>query len=240
MTKVTADRQAVLGAIPYFRGLPAADLRRVAARAVVREVRRGERLFEEGAPADGLFVVMDGRVRLVRTSPGGREQVLHAEGPGATLGEVPLLDGGGYVATAVATEPARVLYLPRAAVIDACRRHPDVALGIIRVLARRVRTFAGLVEQLSLKDLTARTAGLLLEESRAAGAATFELGATRDELAARLGTVRELVSRSLRRLRAAGVVRVTGRRVTIVDARRLAELAEGAAPTARRSDDGPA
>lgn len=227
MTNVTPDREAVLAAIPYFRGLPPAALRRVAAQAVVREVRRGQRVFEEGAPATGLFVVMDGRVRLVRVSRGGREQVLHAEGPGATLGEVPLLDGGGYVATAVATEPSRLLYLPRAAVLDACRRHPDVALGIIRVLARRVRTFAGLVEQLSLKDLTARTAGLLLAESRAAGRATFELGATRDEIAARLGTVRELVSRSLSRLREAGVIRVAGRRVTIVDARKLADLADG-------------
>ena len=227
MTKVTSERERALAAIPYFRALPRAELRQLAARAVVRDARRGERIFEEGAPADGLFVVMEGRVRLTRLSRGGREQVLHSEGPGATLGEVPLLDGGGYVATAVASEPTRLVYVPRAAVVDACRRHPDVALGIIRVLARRVRSFAGLVEQLSLKDLTARTAGLLLAESRAAGAATFELGATRDELAARLGTVRELVSRSLARLRKAGLIRVAGRRVTIVDVPGLTELAEG-------------
>lgn len=220
MTKVTREREAVLAAIPYFRALPAADLGRVAARAVVRDVRRGERVFEEGAPAEGLFVVMEGRVRLVRVSRGGREQVLHAEGPGATLDEVPLLDGGGDGAHAAPLPAARRHR-------QACRRHPDVALGIIRVLARRVRTFAGLVEQLSLRDLTARTAGLLLAESRAAGATTFELGTTRDELAARLGTVRELVSRSLARLRKAGVIRVTGLRVTILDARRLADLAEG-------------
>jgi CRP/FNR family transcriptional regulator len=227
MTKVTPDREAILRAIPYFRALPAADLRRIAARTQVREVRRGARVFEEGAPAGHLFVVIDGRVRLVRVSRGGREQVLHTEGPGATLGEVPLLDGGGYVATAVAAEPSRLLVVPREAIVDACRRHPDVALGIIRVLARRVRTFAGLVEQLALKDLTARTAALLLAESRAAGAPAFELPGTRDELAARLGTVRELVSRALGRLRAAGVVRVAGRRVTILDAPRLAELAGG-------------
>jgi CRP-like cAMP-binding protein len=227
MTGVTADRAKVLAGIPYFRALAAADLRRVAARAVVRDVRRGAHVFDEGAPAEGLFVVMEGRVRLVRIARSGREQVLHSEGPGATLGEVPLLDGGGYVATAVAATPARLLYLPRDAVLDTCRRHPDVALGIIRVLARRVRTFAGLVEQLSLQDLTARTAGFLLSESRAAGGTTFELSATRDEIAAGLGTVRELVSRSLARLRAAGVVRVAGRHVTIVDPQRLAELAEG-------------
>jgi CRP/FNR family transcriptional regulator len=226
MTKVTPDHEAVLRAIPYFRALPAADLRRIGARARVREARRGDRIFEEGAPAERLFVVMDGRVRLVRVSRGGREQVLHSVGPGATLGEVPLLDGGGYVATAVAAEPARLLAVPREAILDACRRHPEVALGIIKVLARRVRTFAGLVEQLSLKDLTARTAGLLLAESRAAGT-TFELRGTRDELAARLGTVRELVSRSLGRLRSAGVIRVSGRRITVLDAARLAALAEG-------------
>jgi CRP/FNR family transcriptional regulator len=227
MTKVTPDREAILAAIPYFRMLPAADLRRIATQAVVRDVRRGTRVFEEGAPAEGLFVVLEGRVRLVRVARGGREQVLHSEGPGATLGEVPLLDGGGYVATAVASEPSRLLYLPRAAVVEACRRHPEVALGIIRVLARRVRSFAGLVEQLSLKDLTARTAGLLLAESRTAGASTFVLGATRDELAARLGTVRELVSRSLARLRTMGLIRVVGRRVTIVDGPGLTDLAEG-------------
>jgi CRP/FNR family transcriptional regulator len=220
MTTVTA----VLAGIPYFRGLSAKDLRRVAAHAAVRTVRRGDPVFEEGAPAEGLFVVLEGRVRLVRVSRGGREQVLHSEGPGATLGEVPLLDGGGYVATAIAAQPSRLLYLPRAAVLEACRRHPDVALGIIRVLARRVRSFAGLVEQLSLKDLTARTAALLLEES--AGRTAFELSATRDELAARLGTVREPVSRALARLRRAGLIRVAGRQVTILDARRLAELTD--------------
>jgi CRP/FNR family transcriptional regulator len=225
MTKVTPE--TVLAAVPYLRALPPAALRRIAGRSAVRDVRRGERIFEEGAPAEGLFVVIDGRVRIVRVSRGGREQVLHSEGPGATLGEIPLLDGGGYVATAIAQEPARVLHVPRDVILEACRRHPDVALGIIRVLARRVRTFAGLVEQLSLKDLTARTAALLLAESRAAKSTTFDLDGTRDDLASRLGTVRELVSRSLGRLRKAGVVRIAGRRVTIVDARALTQIAEG-------------
>ena len=226
MTKVTSDREAVLAGIAYFRTLPPVALRRLAGYAVVRDFQRGARVFEEGAPAEGLFVVMEGRVRLVRRSRGGREQVLHAEGPGATLGEVPLLDGGGYVATAVTAEPARLLYLPRDAVLDVCRRHPDVALGIIRVLARRVRTFAGLVEDLSLKDLTTRLAGFLLAESDRANTKTFELAMTRDDIATRLGTVRELVSRSLARLRATGAIAVVGRRVTVRDPRRLAELAD--------------
>jgi CRP/FNR family transcriptional regulator len=233
MTKVTPDRIALLRGIQYFRALPPVDLRRLADCAVVRDVRRGARVFEEGARAEGLFVVMQGRVRLVRRSRGGREQVLHAEGPGATLGEVPLLDGGGYVATAVAAEPSRLLYLPRDVILDTCRRHPDVALGIIRVLARRVRAFAGLVEELSLKNLTTRLAGFLLEESASANAPTFTLAATQDDIATRLGTVRELVSRSLGRLRSAGVIEIAGRRVTIRDARRLSAIADGQTLVAR-------
>jgi CRP/FNR family transcriptional regulator len=226
MTKVTSAAETTLATIPYLKPLPRDEVRRLAERCVVRDVRRGAHVFEEGAPADGLFVVMQGSVRLVRRSRGGREQVLHVEGPGATLGEIPLLDGGGYVATAVAATPARLLFVPRAAVLEACRRHPDVALGIIRVLARRVRAFAGLVEDLSLKDLTARMAGFLLAESRAARMTTFDLPGTRDDVATRLGTVRELVSRALARLRTDGVVRVAGRRITILDTRRLAELAD--------------
>lgn len=146
---------------------------------------------------------------------------------------MPLLDGGGYVATAVTAEPSRLLYLPRDVILDTCRRHPDVALGIIRVLARRVRAFAGLVEELSLKNLTTRLAGFLLEESASANAPTFTLAVTQDDIATRLGTVRELVSRSLGRLRSAGVIEIAGRRVTIRDARRLSAIADGQTLIAR-------
>ncbi|MBI3635526.1 MAG: Crp/Fnr family transcriptional regulator [Candidatus Rokubacteria bacterium] len=230
MTKVTRtstwpDRVALLAAIPYLRAAPPADLRALAARCVVREVRRGATVFREGEPAEGLFVVVDGRVKIVRVSARGREQVLHTEGPGATLGEVPLLDGGGYVASAIAAAPSRLLFLPRPALLDLCRRRPAIAMGIIRVLARRVRTFAGLIEDLSLRDVTARLAAYLLDEAQRQGAIDVTLAGTRDDIAATLGTVRELVSRSLARLRRAGAITIAGRRVRIVDAARLARIA---------------
>lgn len=227
MTKVTrtTDRERLLAAIPYLREAPAAEVRALAARCVVREVRRGGTVFREGEPAEGLFVVMDGRVKIVRVSARGREQVLHSEGPGATLGEVPLLDGAGYVASAIAAEPSRLLFLPRPALLDLCRRRPEVAMGIIRVLARRVRTFAGVIEDLSLRDVTARLAAHLLDEASRQGAMEITLGGTREEIAAALGTVRELISRSLSRLRTTGAIAIAGRRVTIVDAARLAQTA---------------
>lgn len=225
MTKVTRGIVDALGAIPYFALLPAAALADVAARCAVRTFTRGALVFEEGAPATGLWVVLAGRVKLVRVSAAGREQVLHAEGPGATLAEVPVFDGGGYVATAVAIDDVRLLFVPRPVVLEVCRRHGDVALGVIAVLARRVRTFAALIEDLALRDVTARVAAWLLAEARRGGADFVELPGTREEIGARLGTVRELVSRALGRLRAAGIISVRGRTVRVRDATRLAALA---------------
>src|SRR5688572_20904546 len=225
MTKVTRATVDALGAIPYFALLPTAALAGLGARCAVRAFERGAVVFDEGAQATGLWVILAGRVKLVRVSAAGREQVLHADGPGATLAEVPVFDGGGYVATAVAIDAVRVLFVPRSAVLEVCRRHGDVALGVIAVLARRVRTFAGLIEDLALRDVTARVAGWLLAEARRGGGDTVELPGTREEIGARLGTVRELVSRALGRLRAAGVITVRGRTVRVRDRAQLAAVA---------------
>jgi CRP/FNR family transcriptional regulator, dissimilatory nitrate respiration regulator len=225
MTKVTSEIAAGLAAVPYLALLPVRERAALAARCLVRSVRRGAVIFEEGAPATGLWVVLAGRVKLVRVSASGREQVLHAEAPGATLAEVPVFDGGGYVATAVAIDDARLLFVPRVAVLDVCRRHGEVALGVIAVLAGRVRTFARLIEDLALSDVTTRVARFLLAEARRRGDDVVELPGTREDIGARLGTVRELVSRALGRLRADGVIAVRGRTVRVCDRTRLTALA---------------
>ncbi|HEV8617434.1 MAG TPA: Crp/Fnr family transcriptional regulator [Methylomirabilota bacterium] len=111
-------------------------------------------------------------------------------------------------------------------VLDLCRRRPEVALGVIAALARRVRAFAALVEDLALRDVPERVARLLAAEARRRGD-TFDLLDTREALGARLGTVRERVSRALSALRAAGLITVRGRRVRVLDRARLAALASG-------------
>jgi CRP/FNR family transcriptional regulator len=228
VTRRAAPKVEALARIPYLRGLPARELAGLAARCVLRQASRGATIFAEGAPATGLWVILSGRVKLVRTSRRGREQVLHVESSGATLAEVPVFDGGGYVASAVAAEDARLLFVPRAAVIELCLRRPQVALGIIEVLSRRVRAFASLIEDLALRDVTGRVAGFLVSQARRGGGDVVLRG-TRDEIAAQLGTVRELVSRSLSRLASRGLIEVRGRRVHVRDPRRLSELAEEAA-----------
>ena len=225
-TRVIPGVLEVLAGLPYLAGVPRAELRRLAVRCAWRAVARGGTIFREGEPASGLFVITEGRVKLSRLSPAGREQVLHVEGAGASLAEVPVFDGGGYVATAVALTDARLLFVERAALFALCRRRPDVALGVIAVLARRLRRFAALIEDLALRDVTGRLAGFLLAEAARAGADGFFTIATQDEVAARLGTVRELVSRSLSRLTTAGMIARAGRRVRLLAPDRLRALTQ--------------
>jgi len=125
-------------------------LRDLAASADVVRRRRREVVFQEGDACDALYVIAAGRVRILKQSPEGREQVLHLEESGA-LGEVPLIDGGPFPASADVAEDTVLLRLPRSTVLAWCRRHGDLALGIAAVLARRVRRFATIAEMHNCK-----------------------------------------------------------------------------------------
>jgi CRP/FNR family transcriptional regulator len=221
---------AVLGRVPYFRSLSAAELRGLARACASRALAAGETLFEEGAPCTHLFVIASGRIEVRQTSLRGREQVFHTEQPGAALGEAPLFDGGGYIASAVAVEPTRVLSLSRPRLIALCRAHPDVALALVQTLARRVRRFAGIVSDLAFRPVPERLARYLLDTAAPrplAPGLELDLQLTQAQLAARLGTVRELVARALAHLERAGLLSRKGRRVVVRDPVRLRALAEG-------------
>jgi CRP/FNR family transcriptional regulator len=224
--KTVAD---LLARVSYFASLPKTELRRLTGQCRVRTLGPGETLFEEGQPCPGLLVVAEGRVEIRQISVRGREQIFHTEGPGATLGEGPLFDGGGYIASAVTVLPTRVLFIPRVEVLRLCRRHPAVALAMLRTMARRVRHFASIVSDLAFRPVTERLARFLA----IAVAAPLEPGAvvdltlTQAQLAARLGTVRELVARALSQLEEGGVISRKRSRITICDAARLMALARG-------------
>jgi len=232
-----ADDQvlATLRRVDYFRSVPAAELARLARRCRPRALKRGEHAFEAGDACQGLLVVAEGAVELRQVSPRGREQVLHAEGAGATLGEAPLFDGEGYIASAVAVKASRLLLVPREVVLDLCRRHPSVALSMLESMARRVRRFAGLVEDLAFRQVTERLARHIETTAAALGrplspGTVVDLALTQEQLAGRLGTVRELVSRGLAQLERAGTIKRSRARIVIRDPGRLAEAARGDAP----------
>jgi len=174
--------------------------------------------------------VVSGRIEVRQVSLRGREQVFHTEGPGATLGEGPLFDGGGYIASAVALERSRVLFLPREEVLALCRRRPEVALAILAALARRLRRFAEMVGDLAFRPVAERLARYLDRAATSPAPVTglvIHLELTQAQLAARLGTVRELIARALAHLERAGAIRRQGRRIVIRDRARLRAYARG-------------
>jgi CRP/FNR family transcriptional regulator len=219
------ERASALARLSIFAALGEDALEAVARRTVERTLARGAQLFRKGEPCRGLHVVLEGRVKVYRASPDGQEQVLHTQGPGQALAEVPLFDGGPYPASAEALEESRLLFLSAEDFQWLYQHHPEIAGAVIRELGRRLRRMVGLVEKLSLNDVPTRVAQTLVEFAEAAGAlearSEFRLPRTQQELAAELGTSRESVARALAKLRQEGVIAQNGPRIAVLDERRL-------------------
>jgi len=215
---------SVLATFEPFRTLGSGAREALAARAVTRQFRTGQCLWRAGDESRGLFVVLEGRVRIVR-DVGLRQHVVHVEGTGATLGEVPLFAGEGYPASAVAAETTTCLVIDRASLRAAMARHPDLAWALLGRLAGRIRQ---LVERLSSRTgdpMQARLASYILSRPRTP-AGVIVLGETQQAVAEELGTVREIVVRQLGVLVEAGLLERCGRgRYAIRDAIGLSVIA---------------
>jgi CRP-like cAMP-binding protein len=201
---------ATLSRVPPIGQLPLAARRLLAARAIVRRFAPGDALWLAGDRPGWLGIVLDGRVRIVREGR-GRQHVLHSEGPGGTLGEVALFTGGPAPATVLAAAPTRCLVLTRDTIEAAIVAEPAVAWLLLNRLAERVRALVERVDRLALESATTRLAGLVLAEVERSDGDVITLGMTQAVLAAELGTVREVIVRSLRALREAGLVAPAGR-----------------------------
>jgi CRP/FNR family transcriptional regulator len=197
---------------------------------VIRAYEKGSLVYLEGEPSQGLYLVASGSVRVFKASDDGREQDLHRLGPGQSFSDAAAFDGGPTIANAQATESSIVLFLSRNALVELLRTHPEIGLGVARVLAGRLREVSSLAGDLSLRHVMARVAGVI---GRLAGRDSTVTLPTRQELAAMTGTVREVATRALRELAKAGVIRLEPRgRVSIVDRATLERLSGSPLPTA--------
>jgi CRP/FNR family transcriptional regulator len=221
---------ALLKKIPLFAELHDEALMELARRCVSRSFGPGHVLFAAGEECRGLYIVESGRVRIYRADQSGREQVLHVEGPGRPVAELPLFDGGPYPASAVTIEESRLVFLPRDDFEYLYRHHPDIAQAIIRALGRRLRHLVQLAETLAFRDVAARLAMLLVGYAERGGTQTtegieLELDRTQEEIAHEIGTARESVSRALKQLRRKGLIKPAGRnRLLLPDLARLRSL----------------
>jgi CRP/FNR family transcriptional regulator, anaerobic regulatory protein len=227
-----ADVPACAAGVPFLRALPDDALAELGRSMHHRHVEHGQVLALAGEPIEHLVVVAQGRLRVTRATAGGREQVLRTLGPGELLGELALFTPAVHEGELTAIEPSDVCLLSRQAVQDLMRRHAEVAVRLVEALARRLTQAERTIADLGLHDVGQRLAGELLRASASgepAGDGTrVRLPVPWREIAMRIGTTPESLSRRLRTLEAAGVLRQErARTVIILDPVRLRQLADG-------------
>jgi CRP/FNR family transcriptional regulator len=214
------DFEKTLRAAPLFAGLTDAQYSLLASRLVERNFDAGEMIFQEGQPCAGMFIIQSGSVRIFKNSSSGREQVLAIEGAGASIAELPVFDGGSYPASTQALAKSSLLFLSKQDFHSLCMQHPEVSLQVLAKIGARLRQLVGIIEELSFTTVRHRLAALLLRMARSEGHKTpagteIILTTSNQDIAAQIGTVRELVSRNLSRFQSEGLIRLDGRTVLI-------------------------
>ncbi len=195
--------ESTLAGIEIFRELNAAARTDLCRQATVRRHVKGALLWRAGEPSRGLYVLLSGRVRVLQTRA-GRQQV-HTEGPGATLGEVPLLDGAGYPATCIAATDGECLIVPADVIHAAIRADPDLAWRLLERLGGRVRHLVARLQRNTLGTVRSRLASSLLAEATD-GEGVIRVEGTQESWAEDLGTVREVLARELGKMKQEGVI----------------------------------
>ncbi len=217
-----------LSQIPLFEGLSDDQLQDLSSIAITKTYKRGAAIFSENDPGAGFYVVSDGKIKIFKISGEGKEQILHIFGPGEPFGEAPVFEGRRFPAHAMALEDSQALYFPRVAFVDLVKRNPSLALSMLAVLSRRLRRFAALVEDLSLKEVPTRLAAHLIYLSdNSPGEDELSLDISKNQLAGLLGTIPETLSRILTKMAKKGLIQIHGPKIKIIDKAGLDELAQG-------------
>lgn len=214
-----------------FEGVSETDLGGLLGIAVKRRLAKRSALFAEGERAEGFYLVLDGRVKVFKISPDGKEHILHIFGPGEPVGEVPVFSGKDFPAYAETLKESDLLYFPRARFLELASRQPQILLNMLATLSMRLRRFTQKIEQLSLKEVASRLCDALLEMAgEPSGGDEQEVARieiTKAQLASQLGTTPESLSRTFQKMSRLGLIRVESRRVELLDRKGLQELALG-------------
>jgi len=217
-----------LKTVPLFRGLNETQYEALAMIITIQEYKRGQPIFAEGDPGTGFYVVMEGLVKIFKLSLDGKEQILHVFGPGEPFAEAAVFTGSTFPAHALALEKSRALFIPRQSFIELIRENPSLAMNMMATLSMRLKKFAHLIEDLSLKEVPGRVAAHILYLSeQQGGSEEVKLNIGKAQLASLLGTIPETLSRILTKLGKQELIRIEGPQITILDRDGLADLAMG-------------
>ena len=217
---------------PLFAGLKEEDLKKIKAIASLKQVGKKEVLFSDGEEAKGFYVILSGKIKLYKISPEGKEQILHVVSAPDAFAEAALFLEGSYPAFAEALSGCQLLFFPKRDFIHLIERNPQLSINMIVSLSHFLRRFASLIEELSLKEVSSRIAKYLIDLSLKSAKEgkipkEVELDLSKTQLASKLGTISETLSRTLAKMKAKGIIDVKKNKILIINREMLEKLASG-------------
>jgi CRP/FNR family transcriptional regulator len=208
----------------FFRGISPLISKELTNIALIKESLKDEIIFFQNEEAQGFYLVLSGSIKIYRTGKDGREQIIHIFGSGQVFGEVPVFEGSNYPASAQSLTRVKLIYFSKNSFYSLARKNPDVLLGILAVLSMRLRKFVNLIDDLSLKDVSARLAKYIKDTSL--GKPAFYIKESKTELAARIGTISATLSRTFKKMQSSGIIKVKSSLIEIIDKEKLEKLIE--------------
>jgi CRP/FNR family transcriptional regulator len=220
------ERIAALRSCRYFDGVSEEILSQLAEDVYLYRYHPGETIFWEGGTCAGLYIVRTGSVKLFKISPQGRQLVVTIFNQGESFNEVPVFDGGENPINVAAVTQSDIWVVACQPIRDAIDKHPEMAQALVLNLSANLRMLVGLVEELSFYQVTNRLARLISQLPREQLQGKSHQRLTQDEMAARLGSVREVVARSLKELERSGAIQTERGKICIMDGDILKEWAQ--------------
>ncbi len=215
--------------IPLFENLEDKNYDDLASIVHSKKYKKGEMIFSENDSANGFYVAAQGRVKIFKSSPEGKEQILHIFGPGEPFGEIAVFTGKSFPASAEAIAATEAVFFPKNEFINLIKNDPALSLNMLSVLSLRLKRFSSLIENLSLKEVPGRLAAYLLyinENEDSSYELTLDI--SKGQLASILGTIPETLSRILAKMTKEGLIDSDGKRSFVIkDRDSLIDLAEG-------------
>lgn len=213
-----------------FSGIDENSLEHVKEAGQTFAADQGTFLFFQDDPADRFYVVISGKVKVSKTSPEGKEQILLMAGPGDSFGEAALFAQKKYPASAEVVEKSELIYFTHKSFMSLIHNHPSIAVNMIARLSMLLHHLTRLIQRISLEDVSTRLAGYimgLLPETESTGDETVVLTEKKMILASILGTIPETLSRAFAKLGRLGIISIDGQTITVHDRRRLSDIAAG-------------
>jgi CRP/FNR family transcriptional regulator len=217
---------------PLFAGLKEEDLKKIKSIAIPKKMIKKMIIFSEGQEARGFYVLLSGKVKLFKIGPDGKEQILHIVYAPDAFAEAALFLEGTYPAFAEALTDGQLLFISGKEFIQLIEKNPKLSINMIVSLSQFLKKFTSLIEELSLKEVSSRVAKYLLDLSLNAGRegkdpTEIKLDLSKTQLASKLGTISETLSRTLGKLKAKGIIDVKKHTIKILNHKSLEELASG-------------